>query len=904
MLDVAATVRGMGGFEVTAADVVIDGAAEAEGALEVSAGADGAVELRGEIRVPDAPRWWPHTHGEPALSAVRIRVAGPEGEIGIDAGRVGFRELAAGPAPDHDALIDGLDLHLNGVSIFARGAVWTPDDFVGMAPDRERLRAALERVRDAGMNMVRIPGTATYESRDFHDLCDELGILVWHDFMFANFDYPIDDEEFRATVEAEAREQLAAVAGRPSAIVFCGNSEVEQQVGMLGLDPEIGRGELFGEILPRALAEARAEAIYVPSSPSGGVRPFRPDEGIANYYGVGGYRRPLADARLAEVKFAGECLAFANVPDEAGVEEVLPEAPADVVVHHPRWKAGVPARRGHRLGLRRRPRPLPARALRRRPRRAAPLRPRALPGALPRRLRRGDGGGLRRVAPRRLAQRRRPRPLAARPDARRRLGAGRLLRAAEGGAPAAARGARPDRGLAHRRGAGRDRRPPRQRRTRAARAPGCASASYRDFEQEVGEATEAVELPAHGSLSLDFETILGRFVDASWAYRFGPPIDAIVASLERPGDEPAPPLATALHFPAGRPSGAETAERLGFEADAERAADGTVTLRLRSRRLVWGLRAECAGTVAEEPPGHGRARPRADPATAPGRRRRARHERLAAGAEPARSGCGPGRMNRPFYIGSGDTAAFAVFHPAEPAVRAGKPAVLICPPWGWDDVASYRVRREWAGRLAAAGFPTLRFDLPATGNSAGAPTDTGIVPGWIAATLAAASWLADAEGEGEGDGIAALGIGLGGLLALGAVAAGAPIGALALWGAPGRGKRFVRETQAFSRMQPWLADEVGADGFDPGVPEGWLEAGGFAIGPEALAELKAMKVELPAGSALSRALLLDRDGIAADPELAAALEGAGVAVERGEGKGWEAARLAPRAGGRPRADRR
>ena len=242
-------------------------------------------------------------------------------------------------------------------------------------------------------------------------------------------------------------------------------------------------------------------------------------------------------------------------------------------------------------------------------------------------------------------------------------------------------------------------------------------------------------------------------------------------------------------------------------------------------------------------------------------------------------------MNRPFYIGSGASAAFAVFHPAASAAPSGKPPVLVCPPWGWDDVASYRVRREWARRLAVAGFPTLRFDLPATGNSGGAATDDGIVPGWIAATLAAASWLADAEGGG--DGIAALGIGLGGTLALEAVAAGAPISALALWGAPGRGKRFVRETQAFSRMQPWLAGEVGADGFDPGVPEGWLEAGGFAVGPETLAELKAMKVELPTGSALSRALLLDRDGIAADPELAEALENAGVAVERGEGKGWE-----------------
>ena len=136
--------------------------------------------------------------------------------------------------------------------------------------------------------------------------------------MFANLDYPISDEDFRATVEREAREQLGRLAGRPSLAVMCGNSEVEQQVAMLGLDPELGRGELFGELLPRLVEEAGIDAVYLPSAPCGGERPFRPDRGVANYYGVGGYRRPLEDARRAEVRFAAECLAFANVPDDAG----------------------------------------------------------------------------------------------------------------------------------------------------------------------------------------------------------------------------------------------------------------------------------------------------------------------------------------------------------------------------------------------------------------------------------------------------------------------------------------------------------------------------------------------------------------------------------------------------------
>jgi beta-mannosidase len=596
VLAVEATVAGLGGFEVSAADVVLGGAAEAEGPLEVGPRADGTFGLSGRLRVPEAPRWWPHTHGEPALCEVRLRVAGPEGEVGIDVGRVGFREIGVAADGDRDVTVDGLDLHLNGVRVFVRGAVWTPDDFVGMAPSRERLREALERVRDAGMNMVRIPGLGAYESPAFHDLCDELGILVWQDFAFANFDYPIEDEEFRAAVEAEAGEALAALAGRPSAVVFCGNSEVEQQAAMLGLDPGIGRGELFGSILPRALAESFHEAIYVPSSPSGGSRPFVPGVGIANYFGVGGYRRPLSDARLAEVRFAGECLAFANVPDRDGVEALLPEAPADVVVHHPRWKAGVPRDAGsgwdfddirdHYLGE---IFGVDAGELRRYDHERYLELSRSVPGAAMaatfgewRRPGSPCGGGivlwLRDLVP----------------------GAGwglvdhsgtpkRALREL-GGALAPVAVWMTDEGLA---GVGvhlaNDRPEPLRADLRVA--------LYANGEQRVGEASVPVEIGPHASASHDLEALLGGFRDASWAYRFGPPAqDTIVASLERGGgDGEAEVLSRAFFHPVGPPTGVEDAAALGLAGEATSRLDGALVVRLHARRAVYGLELSAAG---------------------------------------------------------------------------------------------------------------------------------------------------------------------------------------------------------------------------------------------------------------------------------------------------------------------
>ena len=562
------------------------------------------VEAEGELLVADVARWWPHTHGEPALYEAQLIVSGPGGSVTVDAGRVGFRSIAFGARTDHDVELDGIDLHVNGVRVFARGCVWTPLDLVGLAPTSASLRDALEQARDAGMNILRIPGTSAYEGEAFHDLCDELGMLLWQDFMFANLDYPIGDEAFRATVTGEAEQVLDGLAGRPSLAVLCGNSEVEQQVAMLGLDPSLGRGELFGELLRSLVRESGADAVYVPSAPCGGELPFRTGRGVSNYYGVGGYRRPLEDARRAEVRFASECLAFSNVPDEEALEEMLPDAPGSLVVHHPRWKAGVPRDSGsgwdfedvrdHYLKL--------------------------LFGVEPAELRRVDherylelsrtvtgeamaevfgewrraaspcGGGLvlwlRDLVPGAGwgVIDHRGEPKVAYHHLRRALAPVAVWTSDEG----------LDGVLAH---VANDRPTPLAARLRVA--------LYRDFEHRVGEAQEDVELAAHTVRHWDIESLVGRFVDASWAYRFGPPAqDLIVASLEQQG-EPADgdsrePLSQSIRFPAGRPLARESAAHLGLAASARILDGGAVRLVVSTRRLAYGVRVRVPGFRAVE----------------------------------------------------------------------------------------------------------------------------------------------------------------------------------------------------------------------------------------------------------------------------------------------------------------
>lgn len=600
LLTVGAALRPLGNAKAPSAATVELRGPSGEYRAELTLVRDGeGFELGGRLRVPAVARWWPHTHGEPVLHEVRLRLDGTAGEaVEIDAGRVGFRDLAAGPSADHDPLADGLDLHVNGVPVFVRGAVWTPVDPVGMAPPREELRRTLERARETGLNLVRIPGTAAYENTAFHDLCDELGILVWQDFMFANLDYPIADDGFRALVEAEAREALTALAGRPSLAVLCGNSEVEQQAAMMGRDPALGRGELFGELLPRLCAEACPGVPYLPSAPCGaaGELPFRPGAGVANYFGVGGYRRPLADARGAGVRFASECLALANVPGEAAVGALLGGAPSAAALVGPTWKAGVPRDAGaewdfedvrdHYLGE------LfgldPATLRGEDPERYLELS-RAVSGELMaavfgewrragspcrggivlwlRDLRPGSGWGLLDSA---------GAPKVALHHLRRALAPSAVWLSDEGLGGVGVH-------LAH------DGPEPLAARLRVS--------LYRDFEQPTGEARERLELAPRTALSRDLEAVLGHFVDASWAYRFGPPAqDLIVASLERDveGAE-AEPISQALLFPVGRPTAVEAAEQLGLRATARPRRDGEWELELGCRRLVYGLRVHAAG---------------------------------------------------------------------------------------------------------------------------------------------------------------------------------------------------------------------------------------------------------------------------------------------------------------------
>ena len=217
----------------------------------------------------------------------------------------------------------------------------------------------------------------------------------------------------------------------------------------------------------------------------------------------------------------------------------------------------------------------------------------------------------------------------------------------------------------------------------------------------------------------------------------------------------------------------------------------------------------------------------------------------------------------PVFLALEPDPVLAFLHEPDGSVEPAGTAVLICPPFGWEEMCSYRARRRWAQVLAAGGYPTARFDLPSTGDSGGDPGDPDRVRAWITAAIGAAAWLRERSGCER---VAAIGIGLGGVVACRAAAEGAEIDDLILWAVPADGRKLVRELRTFAGV---VAARYPADVRAQEPSGGALELIGFRLTGETAADLEAIKLaelELPRASS-RRILLLGRDGLPADKRL-------------------------------------
>jgi beta-mannosidase len=213
----------------------------------------------------DAPRlWWPHNHGVPFLYdyAVELRAGGRT--LDVRQGRVGVRTVELEQKP-----LDGggssFCFLVNGKRVFLKGMNWTPADAIYSRVGRDRYRQLAAAAADANINALRVWGGGVYEDDAFYEFCDEFGILVWQDFMFACGCYP-QDEGFLAEVRAEAEHVVGRLRSHPCLLTWCGDNENDWQSWVHGV-PDYRFNRLSKHLLPAVVRELSPDLPYVPSSP-------------------------------------------------------------------------------------------------------------------------------------------------------------------------------------------------------------------------------------------------------------------------------------------------------------------------------------------------------------------------------------------------------------------------------------------------------------------------------------------------------------------------------------------------------------------------------------------------------------------------------------------------------------
>jgi beta-mannosidase len=245
--------------------------AGAAASIDIAAGESSAAAT---VHVESVERWWPAGHGAQPLYDVTVRLVSDDVAIDEAVRRVGFRSVRWNMEPDAGGT--PFELVVNDRPIWVKGVNWIPDDAFFPRVDRARYERRLRQAAAAHVNLVRVWGGGIYESDDFYDVCDELGLLTWQDFLFACAAYP-EEEPLRSEVVAEARDNVARLAHRASLVLFAGNNEnlwgYEDWLWKPLLDGATWGALYYHALLPAIVAELAPQVAYVPGSP------FSPEPG-------------------------------------------------------------------------------------------------------------------------------------------------------------------------------------------------------------------------------------------------------------------------------------------------------------------------------------------------------------------------------------------------------------------------------------------------------------------------------------------------------------------------------------------------------------------------------------------------------------------------------------------------
>ncbi len=268
--------------------------------------AAGASHVAVPVSIANPQRWFPAGYGAQPLYTVKATLSDGTGAIDSAQRRTGLRTVEL--LREKDAQGRGFAFVVNGIPVFAKGANLIPFDMFPARVPESQIRTVMAGARDANMNMIRVWGGGYYLDDAFYDIADQLGLMVWQDFMFGGAVTP-PDRDFRETVRIEAEEQVDRLQAHPSIVLWAGNNEVlsgwanwSDRIAYkkaVGADEQerigVGMAVIFDRVLRDAAERRDPDAVYWPGSPSSNYedKPDIDGDGDRHYWDVWGGKKPV-----------------------------------------------------------------------------------------------------------------------------------------------------------------------------------------------------------------------------------------------------------------------------------------------------------------------------------------------------------------------------------------------------------------------------------------------------------------------------------------------------------------------------------------------------------------------------------------------------------------------------------
>lgn len=296
------------------------------------------VDGSGAIEIENARLWWPNRLGEQPLYTVKATLVPAkenETEMNTITERIGLRTFEV--SQEADVYGREFAFKINGSKIFAKGADYIPDDCVYSRITKEKLKYLIDSCVDAGFNCIRVWGGGFYPSDEFYDLCDEAGLIVWQDFMFACNIYELN-KKFEVNITAEATDNVRRLRNHAALGLWCGNNECESAWEHWGDFKSHSKAlkndylRMFAVIIPKVVEKEDGQRFYWPSSPSsfGTINdPDSDDVGDRHYWEVWHGMKPFNDYENHYFRFCSE-FGFQSFPEMATVKKFAGEGDLNI----------------------------------------------------------------------------------------------------------------------------------------------------------------------------------------------------------------------------------------------------------------------------------------------------------------------------------------------------------------------------------------------------------------------------------------------------------------------------------------------------------------------------------------------------------------------------------------------